>query len=45
MDADVLDEIEETYETAIGKDARVIRALIQEVRRLQRELESVVMGL
>lgn len=41
MDADVLDELEEVYENSTGKDAKVIRALIVEIRRLQRELEIV----
>lgn len=41
MDADVLDELEEVYENSNSKDAKVIRALIVEIRRLQRELEIV----
>jgi Ni,Fe-hydrogenase III large subunit len=41
MDPDKLDLIEEAYENSIGKDAKVIRALINEVRRLQRELETL----
>jgi len=36
-----LDRIEAAYETKIGPDARVVRILLEEIRRLQQELEEV----
>lgn len=41
MDPDILDDIEEVYESSNSKDAKVIRVLLQEIRRLQRELETL----
>lgn len=40
MSEDQLDRIEEAYETRIGMDAKVIRALVQEIRRLLQEREE-----
>jgi hypothetical protein len=36
-----LDRIEAAYETKIGTDAKVIRLLLEEIRRLQQELEEL----
>ena len=41
MNDEQLDRIEAAYETKIGPDARVIRALLEEIRRLQQELEEL----
>lgn len=41
MNEEQLDHIEAAYETKIGPDARVIRMLLEEIRRLQQELEEV----
>lgn len=40
MNDEQLDHIEAAYETKIGPDARVIRMLLEEIRRLQQELEE-----
>lgn len=40
MNEEQLDHIEAAYETKIGTDARVIRMLLEEIRRLQQELEE-----
>ena len=41
MTEEQLDRIEAAYETKINTDARVIRALIEEIRRLQQEFEEL----
>lgn len=41
MNEEQLDRIEAAYETKIGTDAKVIRLLLEEIRRLQQELEEL----
>lgn len=38
MTEEELERIEEAYETRIGPDATTVRALIEEIRRLQDEV-------
>lgn len=41
MNDEELDQIEGAYETRIGTDARVIKTLLEEIRRLQQRVEEL----
>lgn len=41
MNDEEIDQIEAAYETRIGTDAKVVRALIEEIRRLQQQVEEL----